>query len=227
MESSEVAKAKAKKGALIERSTIENSQLLNYVNVQRSELNGCTITYSTIERSNLTNCDVSTSPNIERTTANTTKFISPKRVQRAKFSDSLVLGDSTVERSIVHGSVVADKAFVERTELNTAVITKSRVERSKVSDCDVVNCVIERTDFQGMILQYGIWKRGNLVGRTSQEHEVIIKPRQKPASLKEDEGLSKQDGELSGSAPQPVQKPEPGWKAAEAVCFVAHQDYAQ
>ncbi|EEA19825.1 hypothetical protein TMatcc_009966 [Talaromyces marneffei ATCC 18224] len=203
------AKAKSKKGMHIGRSTIDNSQILNSSNVQRSEVHGCAITDSTVDRSTLNNCNVSAQSHIERTTAKTTKFIGPKRVERSEFSDSVVLGKSAVERSIVRGSVVAGKAVIERTELKTAVITKSRVERSKISDCDVMDCVIERTDFQGMILQYGIWKRGDLVGRTSNEHEVVIKPRQKPMSTREPEGLS-------GSAPQPVQNPGSGWKAAEA-----------
>ncbi|PCG89360.1 Hypothetical protein PENO1_105150 [Penicillium occitanis (nom. inval.)] len=203
-------KAKAKKGVKIERSTVDNSQILNYANVQRSEVvNGSTIMDSTVERCNLDNCTVSAQSDIERTTAKATKFIGPKRVQRSQFSDSAILSDSIVERSIVRGSVVADKAFVERTELNTAVITRSRVERSKIDDCDVMDCVIDRTDFQGMILQYGIWKRGDLVGRTSQDREVVIKPRQKPVSTKEGE-------ELSRSASQPVQNSGLGWKAAEA-----------
>lgn len=205
------AKAKSRKGTQIERSTVDDSQILNSSNVQRSEVNGCTITDSTVHRSTLNNCTVSAKSNVERITAKATKFISPKLVQRSELSDSVILSDSTVERSIVHDSVVADKAVVERTELKTAVITRSRVERSKISDCDVMDCVIERTDFQGMILQYGIWKRGDLVGRTSQEHEVIIKPRQKPVSSKEVE-------ELSTSSSQPVQNPGSGWKAAEAVC---------
>lgn len=206
-------KAKAKKGVKIERSKVDNSQILNYANVQRSEVvNGSTIMDSTVERCNLDNCTVSAQSDIERTTAKATKFIGPKRVQRSEFSDSAILSDSIVERSIVRGSVVADKAFVERTELNTAVITRSRIERSKIDDCDVMDCVIDRTDFQGMILQYGIWKRGDLVGRTSQDREVVIKPRQTPVSTKETE-------ESSGSPSQPVQNPGAGWKAAEAVCL--------
>lgn len=213
-ESSDTAteKSKAKKGPFIERSTVDNSQILNSANVQRSEINGCTITDSKVERSNLSNCNVSARSHIERTTAKTTRFIGPKTVQRSELSDSVVLGQSSVERSIIRASVIADKAVVERAELNAAVITKSRVERSKISDCDVMDCVIERTDFEGMILRYGIWKRGDLVGRTSQEHEVVIQPRQKPVSTKENE-------ELPESVSQPVQNPGSGWKAAEAVSF--------
>lgn len=197
-------KTKRSKGVYIERSTIQLSQIISPSSVERSVLSACT---------------VQPKSKIGRTTARATKFVNAKFVERSELTNSYVLGQSVIERSTLFDSVIADNTRVERTETHSAVISRSRVERSKITDCDIKDCTIERTDFNGMILQYGIWKNGDLVGRTSNEHEVVIKPREKsPTSSDALRGVvSKSMPTNTSSALQPVQDPGSGWKAAEAV----------
>ncbi|OKL62535.1 hypothetical protein UA08_02159 [Talaromyces atroroseus] len=203
---STIQPSSTKKGSRIDRSKVHDSQVFS-ARILRSELDHCSVTGSTVERSKLQNCSVAAPNNIARTEARATKFISSKLVERSQLNDSVVLGDSTLERCIVRDTIVADKSTCERSELDSSVITRSKIERSKVSDCDVMDCVMERTDFKGMILKYGIWKRGDLIGRTSDQHEVVIRPRQQPLST----------AEPSSPLPTPsFQTSGPGWKAAEA-----------
>jgi hypothetical protein len=207
---STIQPSSTKKGTRIDRSKVHDSQIFSAV-VGRSKLYHCTVTDAKVDRSKLENCDVVAPNNIGRTKAQSTKFVSSKLVERSQLDNSVVLGESTLERCIVRDSIVADKTSCERTELDSSIITRSQIERSKILDCDVMDCVMERTDFKGMILKYGIWKRGDLIGRTSNEHEVVIKPREKPLPT----------AESSSPLPKPsVQTSGPGWKAAEAVSLL-------
>jgi hypothetical protein len=53
-------------------------------------------------------------------------------------------------------------------------MTNSVVDRSSLIDCDVIDCEIYRTNFTGMILENGIWRDGQLVGRTN-DKEVVMR----------------------------------------------------
>ncbi|KAH8689903.1 hypothetical protein BGW36DRAFT_389926 [Talaromyces proteolyticus] len=201
-----------KKGKIrtqLRRSNIQNSHVLAS-QIERSELDHCTIQDSYVKRSKLAHCTAPARNRIERSTARATKFMSSKLVEKSELDDSVVLGGSTLEYCVVKNSLIADGTVCERTELDNVAITRSRAERSKLTDCDVMDCIIERTDFQGMVLKYGIWKNGDLVGRTAKE-EVVIKPRHKPM----DSSLVELPAVQSTSSPSDQR--EPGWKAAEAA----------
>lgn len=188
----------------IQRSNLRNSSILNS-RIERTTLDSCSVSGARLENCKLGHCTI-TSPNIlEHINARLTKFVSSSRIERSELDDSVVMGKSSLERSVFKNSVIADSTYCERSELDNVVITRSRTERSKMKDCDVMDCEISRTDFEGMILKYGIWKNGDLVGRTSKDHEVVIKPRHTTTSP-------------SLAAEQLTALPVSGWKAAEAVC---------
>ena len=105
-----------------------------------------------------------------------TRFIRAGKIERSSFEDSDVLGKSSVERSRVKGSVVAHSSTVERSALRNVTMTKTRAERATLSNCDITECTISGSTFSGMTMKYGIWKNGELVGRTCKQ-EVVIKPR--------------------------------------------------
>lgn len=213
---STIQASSTKKGAKIERSQVHNSQVVS-AHIHLTKLNHSVVTDCMVERSQLENCSVAAPNRVERTVARSTQFVSSKRVERSRLDDSVVMGDSILERCAIRSSVVADKTCCERSELDSTTITRSRVERSKITDCDVMDCKIEKTDFNGMILKYGIWKNGDLIGRTSKEHEVVIKPRNRPPPVA---------GTSSFAPPPAVQPLGPGWKAAEAERerFMAEDD---
>lgn len=179
----------------IERSTLHNVLLEGgpkKIVVERSDLRNCTITTSPttetgymsdsslynvkVERSQLIDCTVASTGFVGRTEAKRTNFVGCKHVERTKFEDSSVMGKSFVERSTVTRSLIADSSKCERSQLDQVVLTKSKVERSTLTDCDIMECEIQGTEFKGMILKYGIWHKGDLVGRTCNK-EVVRQPR--------------------------------------------------
>ncbi|CRG88680.1 hypothetical protein PISL3812_05714 [Talaromyces islandicus] len=185
--------------------------------INRSKLDHCTVTDSLVSRSTLEHCTVQPPTNkIERSTAGATKFMGAKLVSRSQLEDSVVLGGSTVNRCVVRNSVVADGANCDRTQLDDAAVTRSRIDRSKLSNCDVMDCVMDKTTFEGMILKYGIWRNGDLVGRTTTTEEVVIKPRTYQLAAKPTSSASAESPVVARPrALSPVR--EPGWKAAEAA----------
>lgn len=68
-----------------------------------------------------------------------------------------------------------DKSELKRSTITGTTISKSQIERASLTDCDVAECVVSRSDFKGMILKYGVWKKGVLVGRVGDRAPVAIK----------------------------------------------------
>jgi beta-galactosidase/beta-glucuronidase len=52
-------------------------------------------------------------------------------------------------------------------------MSKSRVKRAVLTDCEVSECVVIGTEFRGMRLRFGVWKNGRLVGRVG-DGEVVF-----------------------------------------------------
>lgn len=145
--------------------------------VEHSNLNGCMVSDSYIERSNLENCTVSRVAHLERTSASNTKFIGAANLERNNFQESNVFGKCTVQKSDVKGSTLMDGSHVEKSQLDDAMVHKSRIFKSSLTDCDVAHSKLSKTNFTGMVLKYGIWDDGDLIGRTSREHEVVVMSR--------------------------------------------------
>lgn len=49
-----------------------------------------------------------------------------------------------------------------------------RVQRCKLVDCEVMCCVLVKTDLEGMVVRNGVWKDGVLVGRVREGEEVVV-----------------------------------------------------
>lgn len=142
--------------------------------VQRSELTACTVAGSCIYRSTLISSEATDAERIERSRAHNAKLINVHNVERSDFEGSVLAGESDVERSTVKDSALMGPCQIKRSQLDGVMMTKSQVSRSVLRDCEVVQCEIINTNFTGKTLKYGIWENGDLVGRTSEEHEVVI-----------------------------------------------------
>lgn len=219
---------KDEREAVIQRSKVHGSQIYSS-QVHRSDVKQSIITDAEVHKSMLENCSVAPKIHLVRTTARSTKFVSAKLVNCSQLNHSVVLGESTLEKSMIKGSVIADKTTCDRAQLDGSVVARSRIDRSTVTDCDVMDCVIQKTTFKGMVLRYGIWQNGDLIGRTSEEHEVIVQAREKPLQMTGNPSTTSPlpplppSGTSTALQTMPTvpdeQTPGPGWKAAEAVCF--------
>ena len=50
---------------------------------------------------------------------------------------------------------------------------RSRLFRATLKECDVEDCVVDRTEFKGMKLRNGVWKSGKLIGCVEGKDEVV------------------------------------------------------
>lgn len=73
--------------------------------------------------------------------------------------DASLLGGSSLWRSNVSKCMIADGC---------------RVQRCKLVDCEVMCCVLVKTDLEGMVVRNGVWKDGVLVGRVREGEEVVV-----------------------------------------------------
>lgn len=79
-----------------------------------------------------------------------------------------------LKRSEVHDSTVSDESSVRRSRVSRSRVAHSRVKRSALTECDVANCILIRTDFKGMVLRNGVWKNGRLIGRMGHTEVVAV-----------------------------------------------------
>lgn len=80
-----------------------------------------------------------------------------------------------VERAEVRDSALA-ATEVCRSTLESVRAERSQLRRTVLRDCDVGDCVIERTQLTGMRLRNGAWKNGRLVGSVGVGREVEAEP---------------------------------------------------
>ncbi|KAF5862139.1 hypothetical protein ETB97_012124 [Aspergillus alliaceus] len=140
--------------------------------IQRSKISHSIIANSYIRRCNITNCELVDVTSAKTTDANDSKFENVRSVRRSSVRNSTVTGQSTLNKSKVSGSSVTEESFLRRSQLEDIQVARSRVKKSTLRKCDVSNCVIIKTDFTGMVLRHGVWKKGRLVGRVG-NNEVV------------------------------------------------------
>jgi hypothetical protein len=96
-------------------------------------------------------------------------------LKRAAVDDSTMRNVKYVKSASVKRSSVGDCAKIKRSTLLGVRVTNSVVESSALTDCEVADAEIYRTSFSGMILKNGIWKNGQLIGRTN-DKEAVVRP---------------------------------------------------
>lgn len=143
--------------------------------ISRSSLKNCNTNNSNLRRCDFTNCVLSNVENASRSSAKDSQLHDVILAERSDIRESAIRSGSSVHRSDLRKSVVQEKTSIERSVLNGAVVSQSQVQRTSLVDCDVTECVISRSSFTGMVLKYGIWKKGVLVGKTGDMEPIQIK----------------------------------------------------
>lgn len=143
--------------------------------ISHCHLTGCAVAGASISRSELTDAEIADAEhNMDKVEAQNARFLRPGRIAKSTVKSSLVCGESDVEKSTVKRSAITDSSRIERSQVDEVVMAGSRVSRSVLKECEVMGCEISKTNFTGKTLKYGIWENGDLIGRTSDAHEVVI-----------------------------------------------------
>ncbi|EHA24689.1 hypothetical protein CBS63078_8611 [Aspergillus niger] len=140
----------------------------------RSALTSCTVTHSSTSRSNLKHTTL-TNASVSRTEATHASFGIYAYSHRSILSNVILRDRSSVKRSHVKDACLMGGSSLWRSNVTKCMIAdESRVQRCKLVDCDVVCCVLVKTDFEGMVVRNGVWKDGVLVGKVREGEEVVV-----------------------------------------------------
>ena len=73
----------------------------------------------------------------------------------------------------VNGAAHVNESTLQRATVKRSKVRDSIVMRSELEDCNVEDCEIEGCTFTARELKYGVWRNGNLVGRTREDMEPV------------------------------------------------------
>lgn len=97
-------------------------------------------------------------------------------LKRAKIESATISNVIDIRRATIINSTIADVIRIKKaTAQNSSVRRVPLLERSTLKNCVVNDCIIYKTDFEGMVLENGIWKGGCLVGRIDTGREVVAR----------------------------------------------------
>lgn len=120
------------------------------------------IKHSSIESSSLTNVG-----RVNHFKATSSALSNLCSVSRTSIERSSVTGDKdggeTIKRADIRDSTLTGTE-IRRCKLYSVRAERSKLHRAVLKDCDVVDCVILRTELKGMRLRNGVWKNGRLIG---------------------------------------------------------------
>lgn len=94
--------------------------------------------------------------------------------QHSALVNSIVKNGTSVRRSRVKTSLLQDGSVVWRSAVSGSTVSHSQLCRATLTDCDVEECVISRSNFKGMTLKYGVWKNGRFVRGVDDREPVAI-----------------------------------------------------
>jgi hypothetical protein len=101
-------------------------------------------------------------------------------VSESKLSQNVTVdGASSVsETTLLEGVEVNGASHVNKSTLQCATVKRSKVNnstamRSVLKGCNVEHCEVEGCTFASRELRYGVWRDGNLVGKTRQDMEPV------------------------------------------------------
>lgn len=143
--------------------------------ITRCSLRDSTITTSCAERCTFEDCILTQVRSAHRSTGRKSHFYNARSLDRSDFVDSVIRDRSSVRRSTVTASTIRDASVLKRSTVSGSTVSNAQVERAGLDDCDVEDCMISRSEFKGMILKHGVWKRGRLVGAIGNKEPIMIK----------------------------------------------------
>lgn len=142
--------------------------------IKNSKVSDSVVTGSNIKSSKLSHCVFRAVGYAKGSKADGAHLEHVRRLKRSDVGDSTIRNTRHVKWSSVQRSSVTDTARIKRSSVRNTHLANSVVDRSSLTDCIVSNCEIYRTSFTGMVLENGIWRNGQLVGRT-REREVVAR----------------------------------------------------
>ncbi|KAJ5999826.1 hypothetical protein N7481_000235 [Penicillium waksmanii] len=143
--------------------------------ITRSNLRNCAVTSSYVKRSTFDDCVLVQVRSASRSTGKKSHFHGVTSVKRSEVTESTLLEKSSAHRSTIKTSTVRDASTITTSAVTGSTISHSQLRRAKVKDCDVEDCIISRSSFEGMVLKFGVWKRGQLIGKIGDKEPVAIR----------------------------------------------------
>lgn len=97
-------------------------------------------------------------------------------LKRAKVESATVSNVVYIRRATIIASTISDVIRIKKATITDSLLRRvALLERSTIKNCVVNDCIIYKTDFEGMVLENGIWRDGCLVGRVDQSKEVVVR----------------------------------------------------
>jgi uncharacterized protein YjbI with pentapeptide repeats len=141
----------------------------------RCSLRNCAITTSTAKRCTFEDCMLAQVQSAHRSVGRKSHFHNARSLSRSEFVDSDIRDGSSVHRSSVKSSTIRDVSALKRSTVTGSTVLNGQVWRTTLTDCDVEECAMSRSEFKGMILKYGVWKKGQLVGKIGNKEPIMMK----------------------------------------------------
>lgn len=144
--------------------------------IRRCKVTLSSVTDSYLKRSSVTNSTLSTLPSVKWSHIADSVLTNILTLKRAKIDSATISNVVYIRRATITASTILDGIRIKKaTAQNSSLRRVALLERSTIKNCDVTNCIIYKTDFEGMLLENGIWKDGCLVGRVDQAREVVAR----------------------------------------------------
>lgn len=143
--------------------------------ITRSNLRNCAITSSSVKRSTFEDCVLAQVRSAHRSRGKKSHFHNVTSLKRSEVTESTLLDRSSARRSTIKTSTIRDASTIKSSTVTGSVISHSQLRRAALKDCDVEECMISRSSFEGMVLKYGVWKRGQLIGKIGNREPVAIR----------------------------------------------------
>lgn len=162
--------------------------------IRRCKITLSPITDSSLKRSHVVNSTLATLLDVKWSHITNSKLTNILTLKRAKIESATVSNVVDIRRATITNSTISDVLEIKKsTAQNSSLRRVALLERATIKNCVVKDCIISKTDFEGMVLENGIWQAGRLVGRIDQEREVVFRPLEQGESPEFDEHAGKSD----------------------------------
>uniref|UniRef100_A0A093V5U2 Trigger factor n=1 Tax=Talaromyces marneffei PM1 TaxID=1077442 RepID=A0A093V5U2_TALMA len=144
--------------------------------IRRCKIALSSITSSYLKRCHVVNSTLDTLPSVKWSLIKDSILMNVLTLKRAKVESATVSNVVYIRRVTITKSTISDVLRVKKATVNDSLLRRVLlVERSTIKKCVVNDCIIYKTDFEGMRLENGIWRDGCLVGRVDQSREVVFR----------------------------------------------------
>jgi len=144
------------------------------VHIKRSTIKNTVVHNSTLKRTTLTDSNLSSVKYGKRLTGQNAQLSEVKNLKHITITDSSIRQSNSIKWTKLRNSDVVQALSLKRAKLDRTRAVNSQISSSTLEDCEVRDAIIDHCSFKGLLLENGIWKNGNLVGRTS-DREVIVR----------------------------------------------------